>query len=355
MAEKVFFIPVQDNVADEVVAEKLKSFLLSENLLASIEERDLVAIKTHFGETRKSGYPRPELVKALGEVIYHHKGLPFITETSCLYKGKRNNAVEHMMLAHRHGFGTGETNLPVIMADGILGDEEIEVPINGELYQKVKIASLVGRLQGMVLLTHFTGHLASGFGAALKNLGMGLASRKGKLHQHSTAQPTITVEKCISCGVCVKWCPEDAVSMNDESAVIDEEKCIGCGECLAVCRFDAVGYNWAVTYEDLQKKVVEHASGVVAACPGKILCVTLLTRISKDCDCLSTYEKIAPDIGILISEDPVAVDAAALDLVEKHTGKSLGDLAYNIPYRCQMEHAKAIGFGSTEYDLITVE
>jgi len=355
MKEKVYLIPLADNEDDAVAAEKLKSFILEKKLLDSIENRDLVAIKTHFGETSKSGYPRPELVKALGEVIYEKEGLPFLTETSCLYKGNRNNAIEHIMLAHRHGFGIAETNVPIIMADGMLGDEEIEVPIKGELFESVKIASLVGRLQGMVLLTHFTGHLVSGFGAALKNLGMGLASRKGKLHQHSTAQPTISVDKCASCGVCVKWCPEDAITMNDDAAFIHEEKCIGCGECLAVCRFDAVGYNWAVSYEELQKKVVEHARGVVTACQGKILYVNVLTRISKDCDCLPSYEKITPDIGILISEDPVVIDAASIDLVEKQAGCNLSEMAYDIPYRAQLDHAKAIGFGSVEYELITVE
>ncbi len=354
MTAKVFFFPVEDNEADEKIAAQLKDFIISENFLSSTEERDLVAIKTHFGETSKSGYPRPEIVKALGEVIYHYKGLPFLTETSCLYKGNRNNAVEHMMLAHRHGFGTENTNLPLIMADGIMGDEEIEVPVKGQLYSDVKIAALVERLQGMVLLTHFTGHIASGFGAALKNLGMGLSSRRGKLHQHSTAQPTIAPEKCTRCGVCLKWCPADAISMTEESALISEDKCIGCGECLAVCRFDAVGYNWAVTYKDLQKKIVEHALGVVNACPGKILCVTLLTRISKDCDCLPSYEKITPDIGVLISEDPVAIDAAALDLVEKESGRELNSMAYDIPYRVQIDHARAIGFGSPDYELVTV-
>ena len=354
MTEKVFLIATEDNCNDGEVAQRLKDFIVQHALLDFVKERDMVALKTHFGESKGSGYPRPELVQALGEVVSAKGALPFLTETSTLYKGDRSNAVEHAILAHRHGFSFENTGMPIIMADGLLGDEEIEVPVPGELYDKVKIAALLERVQGMILLSHFTGHLASGFGGALKNLGMGLASRKGKMIQHSTAQPSIRVEKCTRCGVCLKWCPVSAISMTEESALIDEAVCIGCGECLAVCRFDAVGYNWAVTYKDLQKKIVEHAWGAHRACGGPVLYINVLTRISKDCDCITSYEKIVPDIGILISTDPVAIDAASLALIEERSGKKLADLAYNIPYMTQIDHAKRIGFGSTDFEVVSV-
>jgi len=352
MKEKVFFIPVKDNESDSAVAQRVRNCLSEKMLLDHVKDRDMVAIKTHFGETAKSGYARPELIKTLGGIVTEKKGLPFLTETSTLYKGNRNNAVEHIMLAHRHGFGYENTGLPIIMADGLLGDQETEVSVGGRLHESVHVAALVSRVQSMIVVSHFTGHLAAGFGAALKNIGMGLASRKGKLNQHSTAKPSIKSKKCTQCGVCITWCPESAITMGDDSAVIDKVKCIGCGECLAVCRFDAVGYNWAVTYEDLQKKVVEHALGVVRACPGKILFVNVLTRMSKDCDCMDSFEKMLPDIGILISFDPVAVDAASLDLVEDRGGRSLSDMAYNIPYRCQIDHARDISFGNPDYELV---
>jgi hypothetical protein len=240
------------------------------------------------------------------------------------------------------------------MADGLYGDEEIEVPIQGKLYKKVKLASLVVKAQAMVMVSHFTGHLATGFGAALKNMGMGCASRKGKMAQHSTAKPKVKMEACTKCGMCVKWCPEEAIAMTTEGAVIDSDKCIGCGQCLAVCRFDAVAYNWGATYEDLQKKVVEHAMGVAASKPGKILYINFLTRISKDCDCMPGFESIVPDIGVLIGLDPVALDAASLTLVEQHAGAALSSLAYDIPYRKQLEYAAELGFGNADYELVTV-
>ena len=202
-------------------------------------------------------------------------------------------------------------------------------------------------------MSHFTGHLAAGFGATLKNLGMGCASRKGKLEQHSTAKPAIIKKKCTGCGTCEKWCPEKAITMNDDVARIDAKKCIGCGECLAMCRFDSVKFDWGATYEDLQKKVVEHAMGICSLFQGKCLFINVLTRISKDCDCMGhTFEKIVPDIGILISRDPVALDAASLDLVEKRAGKKLSQMTYDIPYHFQLDYAKELSFGNQDYELI---
>jgi uncharacterized Fe-S center protein len=240
------------------------------------------------------------------------------------------------------------------MADGLTGDEELEVAIPGKIYQRVKIASLIIKAQSLVVVSHFTGHLASGFGAALKNMGMGCASRRGKLEQHSTATPSVKKKKCTGCGACLTWCPAQAITLADQVARIDKSACIGCAQCLTVCRFDAIGYNWSETYEQLQRKIVEHARGVAVAKGSKAVYINFLTRISRDCDCMSGYRKIVPDIGILIGRDPVALDAASLDLVEQRAGRPLTELAYDIPHRVQIDHAREIGFGSAEYELVPV-
>jgi hypothetical protein len=172
--------------------------------------------------------------------------------------------------------------------------------------------------------------------------------------QHSTSKPKIAKKKCTACGTCITWCPQDAITLVDEVAVIDARLCIGCGECLAMCRFDAVKYDWGATHEDLQKKIVEHALGVYSLFQRKSLFINIVTRISKDCDCMGhTFQKIAPDVGIVVSRDPVAVDMAALDLVEKRAGQELSQLAHDIPYRVQLEYAKELDFGNPEYTLIT--
>ncbi len=351
MKEKVLFIPVPDNEDDEKVGRKLEAVLTANNLLSFIQAKDLVAFKTHFGEEKSQGFVRPLHFKMMGTLVKQRQALPFLTETSTLYSGMRHQAVSHIELAHRHGFGFENTGLPLIMADGLTGDEELEVPIPGKIYSKVRIAALIVKVQALVVVSHFTGHLGSGFGAALKNMGMGCASRRGKLEQHSTATPSVKKKNCTGCGACAQWCPAAAISIVDAAARIDKTACIGCAECLTVCRFDAIGYNWSATYEQLQRKIVEHAWGVAAAKKDKALYINFLTRISKDCDCMGGYRKIVPDIGVLIARDPVALDAASLDLVEEKAGKPLTALAYDIPHRVQIEYAREIGFGDPDYCL----
>ncbi len=354
MKERVFYIEAVDNEPDEILCGRLKNLLESENLLDFIADKDITAVKTHFGESPKQGYPRPLYLKMLGEKIKNQGGAPFLTETSTLYKGNRSDAISHVAHANRQGFDYAATGMPIIMADGLFGDEEYLVPIEGKAYKTVQIAALFAKCNALVMVSHFTGHLAAGFGASLKNLGMGCASRKGKMEQHSTAKPKIIKKKCTGCGTCVKWCPQEAIALQDDIAVINSRNCIGCGECLAMCRFDAVKFNWGATYEDLQKKIVEHAMGICTLFAHKSLFVNVLTRISKDCDCMGhTFKKITPDIGILVSRDPVALDAASLDLVERQSGQSLSQLAYDIPYRFQLEYAKELRFGSLDYELVS--
>ena len=353
MSEKVYWISAHDNESDELLCAKLGNLLTSENLLDCIAYKDVTAVKTHFGESQKLGYVRPLYLKMLGESIKGQGGIPFLTETSTLYKGNRSDAISHIAHAQSQGFDYPSTGMPIIMADGLFGDEDLAVPIKGKLYSTVHIAALFAKCNALVVVSHFTGHIAAGFGATLKNLGMGCASRRGKLRQHSTAKPEISVKECTGCGTCVEWCPQEAITLNDDLAFIDSEKCIGCGECLAMCRFNAVKYNWGATYEDLQKKVVEHAMGVCSLFPGKSLFINVLTRISKDCDCMGhTFEKIIPDIGILVSRDPVALDAASLKLIEEKSGKSLAQLAHDIPYRCQLDYAGELDFGNQNYELV---
>jgi uncharacterized Fe-S center protein len=354
MPENVYFIKATDNEKDEALCARLQALIRKKDLLGFITDKDLTAVKTHFGESPDLGFPRPCYVKMLGQEVQGKGGAPFLTETSTLYKGNRDNAVKHIAHAHAQGFDFAATGMPIIMADGLFGDEEYAMPINGRFYKSVHIAALLAKCNALIALSHFTGHLAAGFGATLKNLGMGCASRKGKMEQHSTSKPKINKKKCTACGTCVDWCPQDAISLEDDHAKIDSALCIGCGECLAMCRFDAVKYNWGATYEDLQKKIVEHALGVYALHSRKSLYINIATRISKDCDCMGhSFKKIAPDVGILISRDPVAVDAATLDLVEKMTGSTIQQMAYDIPYRVQLDYAGELGFGSPDYTLIT--
>jgi len=354
MKEDVYWIRIADQEPDEAISRKLAKALAARDFFSFVEPRDMVAFKTHFGEEGSQGYVRPLHFHMMSAMVKKRKGRPFLTETSTLYTGKRSNAVEHMELALSHGFGFSATGMPILMADGLLGNEEQEVEVPGRLSSRVKIAALIVKTQALVVISHFTGHVQTGFAAALKNMGMGCSSRRGKLNQHSTAKPAVKKKKCTGCRSCLRGCPQQAISMVEGTAGIDPQACIGCGECLTVCRFDAIGYNWSVSVENLQKKVVEHAWGVALSKKGKIGCINFLNRITRDCDCLGEYRKIVPDIGVLFGFDPVAVDSASLDLVEQGAGMPLSKLAYAVPCRLQIDYAREIGFGNPDYRLVEI-
>jgi uncharacterized Fe-S center protein len=349
MREKIVLIKTRKDEDELSFFKRVAEVLATNDLLKFIAPKDMVAIKTHFGEEGSKGFVRPGFFKELGRLVKQKEALPFLTETQTLYTGKRMNAVGHIHHAWNHGFTAENTELPIIMADGLYGDEEIPVAIPGQLFSQVSIASLIVKSQALILVTHFTGHMVAGFGGALKNLGMGCSSRRGKLIQHSTAKPSIKKSACTGCGECQRWCPAAAITMKNNQASIKNSLCIGCAECLTVCRFNAIGFNWSETYENLQKKIVEHALGVICSKADKILYITFLTRVSKDCDCMKSYQQIVPDIGVLIGFDALAIDKAALDLVEAAGSKKLSELSYNIPYQTQIDHAIRLKLGNPEY------
>ena len=226
-------------------------------------------------------------MRAVVEGVKRAGGSPFLTETSTLYKGERSNAIDHLRHAFAHGFGYEAIGAPFIMADGLSGTAEVEVPIKGILFDKVAIAREVLFADSLVAVTHATGHLGNGLGAAIKNLGMGLASRMGKLRQHSSVKPTVDPQACTFCAQCLKWCPAEAIAERGGKAFIVSEMCIGCGECLAVCRFDAVRHDWGADLGQLQRREAEHALGAVQDKRDKLLVLSYLTDMTKECDCLA--------------------------------------------------------------------
>lgn len=356
MAAEVYFIATPDrvDVGRQVVAmEKIYKASGAANI---IKKEDFVALKIHVGEKHNTTHVKPELIKALVTKIKGKGGLPFLTETSTLYKGERDNAIKHLLHAHQHGFSIEKVGAPFIMADGLTGNTEHEVEINAELHTSVKIAREIVVADALIAVSHPTGHPGSGLGGCLKNLGMGLASRMGKMRQHSTMLPEIKAKNCTFCQKCLQWCPVDAIVEQAGKAFILREKCIGCGECLAVCRFEAVSYNWESESPDLQKSMAEHAYGAVKNKPGKCFYFNVMIDMTTGCDCYSTNQKkCIPDIGILASRDPVAIDAATLDLTARYNQKTLSAIAFpQLDPLIQLRHGEKIGLGSLTYNLIEI-
>ena len=339
--------------------------------LGTVGEDEVVAIKLHFGEAGNDTYLHPTFVRQVVDCVKATGARPFLTDTCTLYKSTRHNAVDHLETAYRHGFTPYVVDAPVIMADGVTSKCYEEVAVNLKHFASVKIAQAFLSANAMVVLSHFKGLAMGGFGGAIKNLAMGCAPQAGKIDQHG--RNVVIYPKCIGCGQCVPLCPRRALSLEKAEkgrhAVIDKERCIGCYECVTACKQGAIGVDTPNEYSDFAERMAEYAYGAVKGKEGRICYLNFLLNVTPQCDCAGWSEPaIVPDLGILASEDPVALDTACFDLVkEAHSLIPLGEhgahscgydkfsaLHPNTRGWHQVEYAESIGMGSRDYELITV-
>jgi len=337
--------------------KKIEMLLNKAGIEEKIKKNDITAVKIHFGEMGNHSFIRPVFVKKIIEYVKKIGGKPFLTDTTTLYTGSRTDAVSHIETAIKNGFAYSVVNAPIIIADGLRGNASSSVIINKEIFKEVSIAHEIVNADAIVALTHFTGHELSGFGGAIKNIGMGCATRKGKLEQHSNVSPFVKKSKCVGCKKCIEWCRYGAISIVDKKAQINSELCVGCGECILTCPENAIMINWNETSPVFQKKMAEYAFGVIKGKENSSLFVNFLNNITSHCDCYPMSDKtIIEDIGILASSDPVAIDQASIDLINKATKKDLFREIYpNIDYTYQLIHGEKIALGKRMYKIIKVE
>ncbi len=299
-----------------------------------------VAIKVHFGERGCTTYLNPEIAKKLCDKLQKLGKQPTLVECNVLYKGSRTNSTEHIKTAKEHGF----TFCPINILDGEDGSEFVE--ING-----CKLGKGIKKYDSLIVLSHFKGHGLAGFGGALKNVGMGLGSRAGKLYMHSNISPSIS-SGCKGCGTCVQHCDVKAISMINGKAKIDKKKCIGCAMCIAVCPYNQVKVPWiSQTPKTLQKKIVEYSSSVISLFPEAIF-INVLEKITKNCDCEShSQEPFMEDVGFVYSTNIVQVDKASLDLVNVKSKDKFKRINI-VNKENQIKLAEKAGLGSSKYKLV---
>ncbi len=375
MKSSVFFADLRVHSGKNRL-DRLNALLDHTDLKGKVREKDLVAIKLHFGEKGNTAFVQPFFVRRIVEYVKRCKGKPFLTDTNTLYTGTRSEATSHLTTAFQHGFAYSVVDAPVIIADGLRGNSAVRVRIDKPLFETVPVAHEISMADILVCVTHFTGHELSGFGGALKNLGMGCTSREGKLSQHSTISPRVKDRSCSSCKRCLQGCPAEAISLimpeaekKRAVAFIDPKKCIGCGECILTCPTGAIQIQWNETAELFQRKMVEHAFGAVQKKRGKTVYLNFLTQVTPACDCNHFSDTpIVTDIGILASEDPVAADQASVDLVNQEQGHKASKLRKNwgtgedkfrgvypdIDWSIQLAYGEEIGLGTREYELIRI-
>lgn len=335
------------------VLEKLRHLLHEAGLTQIFRAGQFVAIKLHFGELGNLAYLRPNYVRIAVEELRKLGAKPFLTDANTLYTGTRSNAVDHLLTAAQNGFVLEVVGAPVLIADGLRGTEEVEIPVDGVHLKRAKIAATIALADALLVWTHFKGHEQVGFGGALKNLGMGGASRAGKMEQHSLSKPRVEEARCQGCGLCLRYCPMGAITLA-EYPMIDYERCQGCGQCVAMCSFGAMVPVEDASVRLLAQKIAEYAKAAWNKRPA--LFVSFITQVSPDCDCWGMNRPaVAPDVGILASTDPVALDQACIDLVQSVVGYDPFLRAHpQASWEEQLAHAERIGLGSRSYELRSI-
>ncbi|MCL2670963.1 MAG: DUF362 domain-containing protein [Clostridiales bacterium] len=362
---KVYFTNMRTGARDNL-PHKLKRLMEKAGLGSVDFNKKFVAIKVHFGEPGNLAYLRPQYARVVVDFVKARGGIPFLTDASTLYVGRRKHALEHIECAYFNGYTPFTTGCHIIIADGLRGTDEAYVPVKGDYVKEAKIGRALYDADIIISLSHCKMHLSSGIGGAMKNLGMGGGSRAGKMEMHSAGKPDVRAEKCIGCGACAKNCALDAITVADKKAHIDHAVCVGCGRCIGVCNYDAVEVGWNESEKVMNAKIAEYTLAMLQDKPN--FHISMAIDISPNCDCFGHNDApVVPDIGMFASFDPVAIDAACADAVNASPiargsildgaqtyGDHFSTIHKKTDWRAQIAHAEKIGLGSGEYDLITI-
>ena len=355
--------------------DKLKKLIRAAGIGEIDFARKLVAIKMHFGEPGNLAFLRPNYAKAVADVVKELGGVPFLTDCNTLYPGRRKNALEHLDAAYENGFTPLSTGCQVIIGDGLRGNDDVEVPVAGaEHITTAKIGKAIMEADVIISLSHFKGHEQTGMGGAIKNLGMGCGSRRGKMEQHAAGKPNVKGSRCVGCRKCLTQCAHDSISFNGErKASINWNKCLGCGRCIAVCNTDAIRAGNDCAMEELSCRMAEYAKAVVDGRPQ--FHISLVIDVSPYCDCHGENDvPILPDVGMFASFDPVALDQACADaclrqqpIPGSHLDEQLRREGFcdrhdpfinsmpDTDWRVCLAHCEKLGVGTRAYELITVK
>ena len=370
---KVYFTDFRTPYGGDTMPGKLKKLIRKAGIDQLNLEGQFVAIKIHFGELGNVSYLRPNYARAVVDVVKELGGKPFLTDCNTLYPGSRKNALEHLYCAWENGFTPLTVGCPILIGDGLKGTDDIEVPVRGGEYVKnAKIGRAVMDADVIISMTHFKGHEATGFGGALKNLGMGCGSRAGKKEQHNNGKAYVQQEICRGCRRCMRECANNGLVFDPETRKmhVDKEHCVGCGRCVGACNFDAIDFEDPNSNQMLNYRIAEYAKAVVDGRPQ--FHISLVMDISPNCDCHEENDApILPDVGMFASFDPVALDQACVDacmkcepLPNSQLGEHMRDPHFvdhhdhftnstpESEWQSCLSHAEKIGLGTRDYELI---
>jgi len=364
---KVYFTNMH-TTSKENLQQKLSRLIKTAGIGQIDFNKKYTAIKIHFGEPGNLAYLRPNYAKTVVDIVRELGGNPFLTDCNTLYVGGRKNALEHLDSAYVNGFSPFSTGCHILIGDGLKGTDETLVTVeDGEYVKEAKIGHAIMDADIFISLNHFKGHESTGFGGALKNIGMGCGSRGGKMEMHSSGKPHVSHRSCIGCGICIKICAHNAITITDHKASIDHNKCVGCGRCIGMCTKDAIRAASDESNDILNKKIAEYSAAVLRGRPN--FHISLVIDVSPYCDCHSENDvPIVPNVGMFASFDPVALDVACADAVniqpavagsilEKNGHEHhdhFKDVSPETDWEVAIDHAVKLNLGNKEYDLITI-
>jgi len=324
-----------------------------ETYVSQFAKGSFVGIKMTVGDEKSTGHIKPEVVRVLVEKLKEQEARPFVFDTNVIYSGQRQNAVDHLNLAYRKGFTPDNLGCPYLIADSVFGTDSKAVKTAFHHVKEIKVPSLVTVIEDLIVLSHITGHIMSGFAGSMKNVAMGMASRAGKQIQHSSLKPYIDTAKCSLCGTCIEHCPVSAISEQSGTAFINSRLCIGCCECISACKLDAVNINWREDANIFAERMAEYACGILSMINRKLF-INFAFDVTNECDCISGDDpRIVSDTGIFASQDVLAVDKASYDMLTKSRDifSRGGKIKAHVH---EFEYAQKIGLGSTAYRLVEI-
>ena len=359
----VKFINFRADSRTNSIPEKIRRALKLNEFNNVFKKGEITALKVHFGEPGNTTFISPSYYQPIVEELFKIGVKPYFSDTNTLYLGQRANSVDHIKAANYHGFNLSTFNVPVIIADGLLGHDVVSVEVNLKHFKTVPVASAYYFSPAFMVVSHIKGHMAFGFGGAIKNVGMGMVGRAGKYRIHSSTKPILKKEACLACGLCIDICPQKALFLNPEKVIdVYGMRCVGCGACIPACTQHVFRFKWDKPTKEMHERLAEACFGVVKN--KRALYINFLTDITPDCDCVSWSDApLARNIGILLSQDPVAIDQASLDLLEKAVAlhpsalkpsiqsNPLHHLRPNIDSQYLLDYAEKINLGTRKYVL----
>lgn len=355
MKNKIYFLPITEDKADNYLSLIKEGFNEIDSLF-SFNKNEVVPVKITIGDSTCTYNIRPDVIKIIIDILKKKETKPFLFDTSVIYKGRRQNAIDHLSLAQTKGFSLTKLGAPYIIADGLLGLDGKEYKIDSEYLDKIKIPSFIGLVDNLIVASHITGHILTSYAGAIKNIAMGMSCKPTKQVIHSSEKQKIIEDRCTYCGCCLEICPSNAIILKKEHhiALIQKELCTGCGECLCVCKFGAIQPIWRENHLIFIKRLVDVAHFILSKFKKKIF-INFLIDITENCDCVSDYrEKIlCKNIGILIGQDVLSIEKASIDLIIQQ-GFKFDDSNSKSNIETLLYYGREKGIGNLNYELIKI-